>query len=64
MFVGMLVIWILFLNFNHLPDAKKGLMKQSYLGPSYFVRDLGSVKSTVKISSIFVAFLEKINFTQ
>ena len=32
------------------------------LDPSYFVRALVSVKSTVKILSIFVAFLENMNF--
>ena len=50
-------LWILFLNFNQLSAAKKDFKKQAslqMLGPSYFVR--------VEISSIFVAFLDNINF--
>ena len=36
-FVGMLVFWILFLNFNQLPATKKGVSLQT-LGPSFCVR--------------------------
>ena len=39
-FVGMLVFWILFLNFNQLPAGKKGFKNRASLlqafGPSYF----------------------------
>ena len=52
MFVGMLIFWIIFLNFDQLHATKKGFKKRAslqMLGSSYFFRTLSIYISTPKI---------------
>ena len=66
LFVGMLVFWILFLNLNQLPSAKKKRIKKwesqkKFLVPSHFVMALVGFRYSAKRQG-FVAIYGKVEW--
>ena len=50
-------------NVQRMPENEERCSTELFIFGHLYVTALHNVKSTVKISSIFVAFLENMNFT-